>query len=648
MINISQWFRRQGLRPLSIALTLLFLGQGLHFIHSNYLRFQNTKEKILNQVSMGKMGLAQHNRALIEHILVSSVIDFGALKSYVCHRDSQGRTLLLSYPEEHFDCVSHTGPKQKWWFSKFEVKPEGMEEYHFVFFIPWVQNISSFIFQLFLFASAGLVFTILLRRVARTFKRDLIDPLTQIHQAESTVQIRELAEVKEKLQNLMSLKAKEAVAQALHDQSLQLAHDLRAPLSVIRELVRGKSDPGVLLRSISRLEEICEVLLNKNRAKGILGDEVVSLSVLVDHLLQEKKIRPRQNSVQFEFDLLGSKDLFYVRLNPAEFKRALSALLDNAIEAIVGDGLVKVSLMRNEENCLVTIADNGQGMGEDLLSRLGEKSLTVGKARGNGLGVHFAKSVIQKAQGSLVYHSVRGQGTQAVISIPHFYHPRVLNFLRLTQDLRLAVIDDHPHLYEHWLQKMPGQKLRYLSAFSEVDLEHFDFFLVDFHLPGQKQTGMDFIIDNHLQERAVLVSSQPLDDHILELLEKYRINFVPKDVLTLLSVEFYERSPQEAPLILIDDDPLMGEVWRLKALEKERPFHYYQSWEDLSEDLEQLPADGLFYVDHDLGGDLTGPQLAKKLYEQGHRHIVITTGHQEYWGGQFYGVEKVVGKDCPL
>ncbi|WP_258002572.1 sensor histidine kinase [Fischerella thermalis] len=68
-------------------------------------------------------------------------------------------------------------------------------------------------------------------------------------------------------------------------------------------------------------------------------------------------------------------------------------------------------------NVKISIADNGEGMSEDVKKRI--LFTTKGVGKGTGLGLAIAQQiVVEKHGGTIEVNSVFGEGTEFVISLP--------------------------------------------------------------------------------------------------------------------------------------------------------------------------------------------------------------------------------------
>lgn len=94
---------------------------------------------------------------------------------------------------------------------------------------------------------------------------------------------------------------------------------------------------------------------------------------------------------------------------------ALLSLLKNAYES--GAQSIHVSLNHADTNYVITIEDNGKGMGEDTKSHIFEPFYSE-KEQHSGLGLSLSQSVIHNHKGKITCQSELGEGTTIQILLP--------------------------------------------------------------------------------------------------------------------------------------------------------------------------------------------------------------------------------------
>ena len=96
-------------------------------------------------------------------------------------------------------------------------------------------------------------------------------------------------------------------------------------------------------------------------------------------------------------------------------------LVQNARWAVRnGSGKVVLSSERTAKTVRLVVSDDGMGIDDDVLSRIGEPFVTTkAPGEGMGLGLFLARSFAQRWGGDFHIRSTKGKGTVATIELPH-------------------------------------------------------------------------------------------------------------------------------------------------------------------------------------------------------------------------------------
>ena len=100
-----------------------------------------------------------------------------------------------------------------------------------------------------------------------------------------------------------------------------------------------------------------------------------------------------------------------IEANPADLNQVWTNIIDNAIDAMDGDGTLRISTRADAGHVVIEIADTGPGMPPDVLARAFEAFYTtkdVGK--GTGLGLDIARRIIvERHHGQITVDSRPGE-----------------------------------------------------------------------------------------------------------------------------------------------------------------------------------------------------------------------------------------------
>jgi signal transduction histidine kinase len=110
----------------------------------------------------------------------------------------------------------------------------------------------------------------------------------------------------------------------------------------------------------------------------------------------------------------------------SELNQVWTNLIDNAIDAMNGQGELRVGARRDLNCVLVTIGDNGPGVPADIQSRIFDPFFTTKPVgEGTGLGLDTVMRIVQKHHGSIELKSKPGD-TRFLVRIP-IEQPRLNN-----------------------------------------------------------------------------------------------------------------------------------------------------------------------------------------------------------------------------
>ena len=98
--------------------------------------------------------------------------------------------------------------------------------------------------------------------------------------------------------------------------------------------------------------------------------------------------------------------------------RAFNNLIRNALESKSdGDVEVIVTLGVQGDRASVTVADNGDGIDPERMTRIFEPKFTT-KTHGLGLGLAMVRAIVQGAKGKVAVQSKEGEGTEFEVRLP--------------------------------------------------------------------------------------------------------------------------------------------------------------------------------------------------------------------------------------
>ena len=350
---------------------------------------------------------------------------------------------------------------------------------------------------------------------------------------------------------------------AIAETASQVAHDIRSPLAALDCVMQDVSQlpekrRNMMRSAAARIRDIANSLIEKNRAfqapkagepapvaASTAPDGVHLLSSLLDPLVTEKRVQFQSKpGVVLDARLDEASYGLFAEIQPAEFKRVLSNLINNGVEALADKGAVTVSLAREDGKILLTVHDNGKGIAAEILPRLGRKGETHDKAGGSGLGLYHAKTCVEAWGGSLSIESEPSQGTTVAIRLPRARPPAwFVSELEIRPGSAVVVFDDDPSIHQVWQGRFDSLRAK------EHGISVFDFetperlrgwvsdmapsagnvlYLLDYEIRGHQETGLSLAEELRIGERAILVTSRFEEKRILEGCLRLKMRMIPK------------------------------------------------------------------------------------------------------------------------
>ncbi|MEC1683653.1 HAMP domain-containing sensor histidine kinase [Bacillus mojavensis] len=223
-------------------------------------------------------------------------------------------------------------------------------------------------------------------------------------------------------------------SQLIHSEKMEIvselaasvAHEVRNPLTVVRGFVQLLfNDESLQNKSSADYQKL--VLSELDRAQGIITNyldiakqqlyekEIFDLSSLIKETSSLMISYANYKSVTVEAD--AEPDLL-VYGDATKLKQAVINLMKNSIEAVpTGKGVIQVSAKKIGHIIVIKISDNGVGMTDHQMQKLGEPYYSL-KTNGTGLGLTVTFSIIEHHHGTISFSSSFQRGTIVTIKLP--------------------------------------------------------------------------------------------------------------------------------------------------------------------------------------------------------------------------------------
>jgi len=215
-----------------------------------------------------------------------------------------------------------------------------------------------------------------------------------------------------------------------------VSHELRTPLSILRGYIETMRDDPKMPRAESA--RILEVMEQHSKRLGLLANDLLTLAQL-----ESGTSSPQLNDVDFGQFLAGlvrdwkrkfmaknlkvaidlPADFSIVRADEALLREIFDNLLDNAVKYSSKHGEIHLGAQRRGSEIVLSVSDDGVGIGREDLPRIFERFYRADKARsgelgGTGLGLSIVKHIAQLHGGRVEAESELGRGTRIRVILP--------------------------------------------------------------------------------------------------------------------------------------------------------------------------------------------------------------------------------------
>ncbi len=241
------------------------------------------------------------------------------------------------------------------------------------------------------------------------------------------------------------------LARALSDMSLALraridateafaadvTHEMKNPLASLRSAVEGLSrvkDPAlqaqllaIVRDDVRRLDRLLSDISEASRLDAQLSRakfEPVDIAAMIDGLVAQRDARGVERGIRLRFDRNLDEGTIILG-EGARLERVFENLIDNALSFSPDAGLIAISAIREGEDLVIRVEDEGPGVPadarEDVFKRFHSvrpDSETFGQH--SGLGLAIARTIVDGHQGTIFVESRedRLDGARFVVRLP--------------------------------------------------------------------------------------------------------------------------------------------------------------------------------------------------------------------------------------
>lgn len=229
---------------------------------------------------------------------------------------------------------------------------------------------------------------------------------------------KKISEMKSDFLNNMTHEFKTPIA------TISLAADTITNPKVLNDESRIRHFVSMIKKENSRMNKKVETILqisSLDKKEIIFNFEDLSVHSLIERAVEAHDIIVQQRNGKVKLNLEASEPV--VNGDGEHLYNLVNNLLDNAIKYSPEAPDIKVTTRNNGNGIIISVEDKGIGMSKSVQSRIFERfyrkpSGNVHDVKGFGLGLNYARTIVNAHKGKIDVHSEPGKGSRFDVFIP--------------------------------------------------------------------------------------------------------------------------------------------------------------------------------------------------------------------------------------
>ena len=264
----------------------------------------------------------------------------------------------------------------------------------------------------------------------------------------------------------------------------------------------------IIMKSISDGAKITGRMFDFTKQEDISEEQVSADPIeLVNHALDftmprwEKEAQAK--GIDYSIDKENIKAVPEIMCSPSQLREVFVNIINNALDAMPKGGRISFSTWGQDDKVLISIADTGKGMTEEVKKSIFDPFFTTRRPEGTGLGMSVTYSIINRHGGSIKVESEVGSGSTFTMQLPASIKTvgstisHKLKQKKKGKGLRILVVDDEKEtcdVLDRYLSKK-GYMVEIVDngtdAINLIRSEPFNLVLCDFVMP--KVNGLEVV-----------------------------------------------------------------------------------------------------------------------------------------------------------
>ena len=229
---------------------------------------------------------------------------------------------------------------------------------------------------------------------------------------------KKISEMKSDFINNMTHEFKTPIA------TISLAADTITNPKVINDEVSIRHFISMIKKENSRMNKKVENILqiaSLDKKEIEFNFEEISIHTIIEHVLDTIDIQVQQRNGKINLNLSAENPVVWGDYE--HLSNLVNNLLDNAIKYSPESPEIKISTRNEEKGLILVVEDKGIGMTKAVQGKIFERfyrqsSGNVHDVKGFGLGLNYARAIIESHKGSIEVLSEPGKGSRFEVFLP--------------------------------------------------------------------------------------------------------------------------------------------------------------------------------------------------------------------------------------
>lgn len=218
-----------------------------------------------------------------------------------------------------------------------------------------------------------------------------------------------------------------------------MTHELKTPISTVgvaleaistfgKELDKDKTNEylDISQQELGRLSLLVDKVLKMasyDSDHSLIKMVELDLRQIIEKILLSMKLQFSNKNAEIHFT--NSLESAKILGDPVHISNVIYNIIDNALKYSESKVYLDIELIDSNKNYVMIFKDKGKGIPIEFLDKVFDRFFRTPEnnrhnVKGHGLGLSYAKDIVEKHNGNISIDSTLGKGTEVTIKIPQY------------------------------------------------------------------------------------------------------------------------------------------------------------------------------------------------------------------------------------